>query len=340
MISTDKWFNDVQCVKNAPKVLDKEFVIPKNYQDLLNYNYNVKQLNKIIGAYNLQINKQLTKQKKLIKMYNVMRLNRYANKIISYFRYFFQIKRLCKLQNPYNYSAKDSVNDTDFLLLTDICDIPQHRQFFIREKQHITKNNYRVFIFDSNTLNELFTHGKPTNPYTNNLFHDSIRTRLRRHTRLLKNMKINLPKKTKDRAENQCPVDYCSQVFGVISSELEFYVDKNWLLMQPLENLIVFLETLQDMWEYRLDLSAEEKETIIPNHANLFKNMFRHMSEASSSQIFDVTTRECIKIIDKFVNSAHDINDRKNGAMYVIAALTTVSLSARREYETLSEILI
>lgn len=340
MITTDRWFNDVQCIKNAPKVLNKEFVIPKNYKDLLNYNYNVKQLNEIISDYGLQINKQLTKQKKLIKMYNIMHLNRHANKIISYFRYFFQIKRLCKLQNPHNYSVKDSVNDTDFLLLTDVHDIPAHRQFFIREKQDNTKNNYRVFMFDSNTLNELFTHGKPTNPYTNNILHDSVKTRLRKHTRLLKNMKIYMPKKTKNQLENQCPNDYCSQVFGVISSDLEFYVDKNWLLMQPLENLIVFLETLQDMWEYRLNLSLEEKEIIIPNHRNLFKNIFRNIDECPSSQIFDVTTKECIKIIDKFVNSAYNINDRKNGAMYVIAALTTISLSARREYETLSEILI
>jgi hypothetical protein len=84
------------------------------------------------------------------------------------------------------------------------------------------------------------------------------------------------------------------------------------------------IRELLDIWSYRAPLSIETKRAICPPLGNPFG---RYMNLSQLENIDDIR-RYNLEILEKFVNSGIDRDNKCLGAYYVLGALTLVSEDA------------
>ena len=108
-------------------------------------------------------------------------------------------------------------------------------------------------------------------------------------------------------------------IFTQIS--LVYPIEINWLLNLNIHKLKKLYRSLEDIWNYRAQLSPEIKSRIAPPNGDLF---------IYSINIIDTITikNELLSIIlneIKKINNAIDNNDKQLGYMYFIIGLGEVS---------------
>jgi len=122
--------------KNINKVIDDDFFIPtiKQYTIIMVLNYNVKQLKDICKHYKQKQGGNKNEIKK--RLYNFMRDTHYIQKIQRLFKYKLFEKYL-KLKGCASHNRKICVNETDFISLKKIYEIP-HYSFYSYTNDDIT----------------------------------------------------------------------------------------------------------------------------------------------------------------------------------------------------------
>jgi len=93
-----------------------------------------------------------------------------------------------------------------------------------------------------------------------------------------------------------------------------------------------FFHALQDIWEFRVQLSDTMKWRICPlGNPFVFQDpAFRMPIRTRFNELTEDRLRlYCLTSMEQLVYSALDVEDRKLGAMYVLMALTLVSVPAR-----------
>lgn len=113
--------------------------------------------------------------------------------------------------------------------------------------------------------------------------------------------------------------------------QLGHYTNCEWLLSLNASKLKSFLISLQEIWDYRTGIIDRVKFRIYP-----FGDPFENIEFNNNSSKVELLNN-CVTVIENFVLSAPDIDDRKLATLFVLSALTRASLTARTQLYWLYE---
>ena len=213
----------------------------------------------------------------------------------------------------YKGNMKEYTNDEDFLTLDAFTDIPFHDRYAYKDESGFT------YAFHIRSIMQLIERNDMKNPYTRTPFSKHVKKEIRSMIRIAKILGISLdihyeapkPRTLKDRIQH-------------IFIEIERY---GYLLdAQTFHNLyrfelIQFYKEIHDIWNYRLNLTPENKRNIVAHDGNLFRNIPRNISLQSTSDIREY----CVTIIERLTTKANDNSFKQMGIMYALGALTLVN---------------
>lgn len=298
--------------------LKKEVILPQSIKDchlLVNHSYTMLQLKSIAKTFSLK--QTGTKTELTKRIYEHMYYYSFAVKIQSAFRK--------KISNKYRslIRFRDTVNDVDFLTMDRLVDLPRTQFFSFKESDGF------VYGFDVMSFYQLiFVNKILTNPYTRSEFqketiHDF--NNLVKYASFLK-MPINIAIEKDEVTPQQQQELKVVALFQKINS-LGNYADSNWFMKLDSIRLFKFLKDLNDIWNYRAQITDQTKRAICPPYGNPFRNIRVNAEFNTSSDIF-IVRRELISLLDTFINSGIDKENQTLGSYYVLSALTLVSSEA------------
>lgn len=310
--------------KKSIKADNENISIPtiKNYNMMCNYNYNVQQLKLFAKNYKLKVGGN--KNELFTRVYSFLHLSAHIIKIQSLFRGFFQ-RRLNSFYGPAFKNRSLSTNEYDFITLEPLNEIPV--------EQFISYKDVDGFIygFDIVSLfNLLFKSGKDIkNPYNRNIIPDYVYKNIKsiiKYNRILKKQ-INLEIENDiSNLSNEKNIELRTLSLFQNIDALGNYSNSSWFLSLNRNNLVKFMRELNDIWNYRAQLSIQVKRNICPPMGDPFRNISTHYI-ITEPNIWNVR-KEIVEVLEKMVNSGIDRDSKCLGAYYVLGALTLVNEEA------------
>lgn len=219
-------------------------------------------------------------------------------------------------------NRKISTNDCDFYTFDKIVDIPL--KYFISYED----NNF-IYSFDICSLQCLFNMGQYLNPYNRcpipehiikmvemrmDVFYKKQQS-IKENEKLLNKKKENPEFLTKRRT---------TSIFQIMD-ELDQYTDVNWFNDFTLYELKKYYSLLEDIWNYRAQLSPESKRKIVKN-ADIFQIRTTEMQfKRSINEVRNIILDQ----IEKLITEGETRDDRVLGCMYVLSAFVKLSKNAQ-----------
>jgi len=211
-------------------------------------------------------------------------------------------------------------NDEDFNTFELLYKIPLKYYISYKDKKNIR------WGFDVRSLNKLIGFNL-LNPYTTELLpEDFVRCIKRRYTKLKKsksyeNLEENIEINNKENIKQRC-VD----LFSLIEQS-GYTCDINWFLSLNLRRLKELYKQLEDIWNWRAQLSEESKRRICPPDANIFKTPINQvMNNQNKEDLQSLLLHDVLK----FKNA--DDSDRRLGIIYFMISLSYVSAECRNNH--------
>jgi hypothetical protein len=223
--------------------------------------------------------------------------------------------------------ASRCVNMEDVITLDAIQDVPRKYLFSYQDP-----DDKLWYAFDIRSMLSILSNNK-TNPYNTKQIPQTISLKAYRLESLLKLQGISttledstdtLDEKTK----NKHRVVY---LFHEMDS-LDQYTNPDWFLDLSLSKLKKFYKELEDIWNYRLNLTKETKSHIVPPHGKVFLERIPYVLNL---QDYDRVQNICLNAIERLITSAEKRSDRVNGCIYVLLALVLVNKNAAMSLPTL-----
>jgi hypothetical protein len=321
IVSNPKISNKIM-KKSINKVTDEDFFIPtiKQYTILTILNYNVKQLKDISKHYKQKQGGNKNEIKK--RLYNFMKNSHYIQKIQRLFKC-KMFEKYVLLKGPANHNKNMCVNETDFITLKKIREIP-HYSFYSYTYHGIT---YGFDIASLKTyIDNNISSGKTNiNPYDRTIIEENQIGDLYRYIKICKifNYPIELEME-KDEIifnENDIIKNKTVELFQHMDS-LGHYTNPTWFLNLDIRKLLKFIRELHDIWEYRAQLSIETKRNIHYPTGTPF-----HTTMHNSRDINQLR-RTILRIIENLTTHGTNNEYKSLGTMYVLGAFTLVCTEA------------
>lgn len=312
--------------KTQLKITDKEFKIPNynEYDMLLQYNYTVPMLKTICEKYNI------TKNGNKQELKNNIYLFLYATKSIKKIQKIFKIylnKKLNILQGPANNNKSLCVNDTDFLTMENLNEIPDFNFYSFMDDDKI------IYGFDINSLIRAIKKDfNFRNPYNRKpLPILKINKDIASILRLNKIFNLKDENTTNASLSNELStlsiakkielkfLSICQKI-----DELGNYTDVKWFTTLNRSQIIKFITELYDIWSYRAQLTNQIKRNICPNgepcsSINLYELNIISIENLKLKMIY---------FIENLIYNGINRDSQYLGASYVLSALTLVNESA------------
>ena len=312
--------------RHNENISEKNFFIPsiEQYSLLLNYNYKIKQLQKICKHYKLKTTGK--KSELLNNIYNFLKLSANSVKLQKLMRGFL-LRAHNYYRGPAYYNRSLCNNDTDFFTLDNMKDINNYQ--FISYKNE----NGIIYGYDIISLyNLIVKNGKnTTNPYDRSKFPSFLLSNIKKLKSLSKalnyDMKINIEKENNENNEDKKK----KLEFKIISifqkiDEHGFITNINWFNSLSRNELLRYIRELGDIWNYRAQLSNETKRNICPPHGNPF--IYFNTQNFYVNVNVDHLKSSILKVMDALVSNGNSNEDKSLGAFYVLSALTLVNNDA------------
>tara|TARA_Y100000591_G_scaffold149662_1_gene128569 strand:- start:119 stop:1303 length:1185 start_codon:yes stop_codon:yes gene_type:complete len=313
--------------KSIPKRISKikitpdTFEIPsyKDYKWLLINDYNIKNLKEILKSYNKKISGN--KDELLVRTYNYLYLSYNCIFIQKIFRKCL-IKNYNSLHGPGLKNRDLCINNIDFCTMEKISDIP-YNQFI----SYIDRRN-NIYGFNILSIYNIYLQNKKLeNPFTKDILDEKILTQILTYIRYSKLLKLD----TNINFQQLKPIERSDRInLRIISIFHEInllgnYSNSIWFNNLSKNSLILFLNELIDIWNYRANLLPTTKCEICPPNGNPFKNyIIPNMYTLSYNEI----KKRCVNILDILVNTGINQESRGLGAYYILACLTLVNNDA------------
>lgn len=289
--------------------------------------------------------KKTTRQKEFI-LKEVYRLKRLENKFI----YVSDLKHTCKtngidtngckkkqlielLDHCYGYKVLDlrgpNINNLEELTNTEDFFSFDKLEIIDKELLFIIEETKFTYGFDIRSFKKLIeTTNK--NPYTMTEFTGEIKDRYKKRVEQLKNKKISLDYEPEEQMTPQ--QEFYQKVLKVFIKMDELNVvasgtNPNWFLELSINQLKKMYRVLEDIWNYRSNMTNDQKNNIVPGN-NIFRYpllWFLNVNEKEKIQLL------LLNEMDKLVSSASNINDKITGCYYVLIGLTEVSPNIANE---------
>ena len=307
--------------KGRRTVTVDEFIILEfaDFEQILEINHNVKQLKKMCRYYKQKVSGN--KPQLINRMFNFLKYSHYCSIIQKHIRGKLRRKyfQLNKLQD-----RKNCVNETDFLTLESINKIPYYQFYCYKDDKGFIygfniKSIYNLMLkSDSNLKNPYTRAGLPKNIIK------SIRHFIKMSHILKEPITITLQNDTSTMTHKKRISLKTLSIFHRIDT-FGHITDTSWFLSLERPHLIRLLRELQDIWEYRANLSIIVKRQICPPNGNPF-----HGINVSSLMQKNKETiqRNILYIMENLVSKGINSDSQSLGAFYILSALTLVSHNA------------
>jgi hypothetical protein len=323
---TKKCENKMQIVKKPLKITDDLIIIPdiKNYNDITKYNYSLPQLKMIAKEYKLKISGN--KPQLVLRIFSYLYFSSFIIKIQKIFRGLL-VKRYKYFHGPASMNRKICTNKDDFITLEPVEEINFHQFLSYKDTDGF------IYGFDIISLHNLFLKSKSIecvrNPYNRNLIPEAVIKTIKSIIRLGKILKIQIKLHYDDETQNISMEKLLElralQLFQNIDA-LGNYSNSQWFLSLNRNQIIKFVRELNDIWNYRAQLSYEVKRNICPPFGDPFRSLnFQYLH--NEYELFNVK-KNVLEIMEKFVNSGINNDSKSLGAYYVLGALTLVNVEA------------
>ena len=211
------------------------------------------------------------------------------------------------------------VNIEDFYTLDKLTDI-EPIYFF----SYVDHKNFR-YGFDIRSLKKLMTKSS-INPYTRFDIPKNIIVKMNNKIKTLETMQINTTIEVpiylseKQRIKNKV-IDLFEKIDSL--NILSFGSDINWFIKLNFNSLKKLYRAMEDIWNYRVQISMGEKCKIVPTN-NIFQyniNYIQNLLPENKNILKTIILDE----MNKLVTWGIDIENKKTGSYYVLIALTEVS---------------
>jgi len=210
-------------------------------------------------------------------------------------------KDISKCNNDNDFFTYDSINDID-------------KKYFFSYKD----NGNFIWFFDIRSFIKLIEMGQ-TNPYTREEIPFEVKDRANKLYKLL-----NISNEVNDNNEGLSRKQILKQKVIDIFSEMEQFgygCNIEWFLDLNSRKLKTLYRNLEDIWNYRLNLSYETKSRISPPNGIVFNiPIFEVNTINSTIQLQEIIINE----ISKFKNAITE-EDKKLGYMYFLLGLGLIS---------------
>jgi hypothetical protein len=328
--------NKLPIVKNAEKVEDENIVIPTihNFNNISKYNYNLNQLKMIAKNYKLKISGN--KKELISRIFVFLYLSSYAIKIQKIFRGLLR-RKYNSLHGPAAFKRNLCTNSSDFISMEPIEDI-EFNQF-------ISYKDVDGFIygFDITSLYNVFLNNGHLckNPYNRTMIPDIIFRGIRSILRLSMVLGIHINLHIEDDIQNvssEKAIELRALSLFQNIDALGNYSNPQWFLSLDKNKIIKFVRELQDIWNFRAQLSIDIKRFICPPNGDPFRNL--SMSYLINEQNMNNVRKVILEVLEKFINSSSETDFKSLGAYYVLGALTLVNDSAASSLPWLYQSLI
>ncbi|MBG00761.1 MAG: hypothetical protein CL470_00665 [Acidimicrobiaceae bacterium] len=226
------------------------------------------------------------------------------------------IQKIDQLRGPGYINKKLCNNDTDFYSYDSI-DLIDDKYFY----SYKDSNDF-IWFFDIRSLNKLIELKQP-NPYTmkeipNNIIDEvkelTSKLNLKEEDELINKKKI---KQSKRQMIKQNTIDLFSDI-----DNSGYYCQPEWFLSLSMVYLKKLYKNLEDIWNYRLQITDDVKSRICPPNGLVFtarvSDVMRYNSKERVQELI-------LSDIMKFRNAISE-EDKKLGYMYFIIGLGSVSL--------------
>jgi hypothetical protein len=273
----------------------------------------IPQLKEICKQYKLKISGNKTQLVERINKY--LKETTAATRIQRAFR-----NHLTRQYNYYkgNHLKNKCVNETDFYSLDEMSEVP-YQQFFAFKDV-----GGHVYGWDIASLWNLLVRTKPgeklLNPYNCQPFPTDMWASLNSVFRLSKVLKINV--KLNIDVDESYINSFESKLLSTFQhiNSLGNYTEHNWILDLNISQLHRFLQELRDIFFHRAGLDNNTRNLICPHYP--FINYNLNFVEQESLREIVLTT------IINLVYKGQSPEYQQLGAMYVLTALTIVSIPA------------
>lgn len=335
--------NSNYCKTHSKNKNIKDFNIPLYSNIIINNAINTftkTNYNLDIMKYCLYSHKMTYKGAKNIIFYNFSKLQyyfKYINKIILIQKIFRGklIRNINKIKGiPFIiYNKHLIVNTTDFYTCENISNI-NYNYIFSYEDIEINNNNknHFVYIFDIRSINLLIQNDNK-NPYNRNIISNNVIKNIKYLNNYLTKKNINLQFEKDVLTEEQQFRQKIMKIFQQIDS-LEYNTDINWFINLKVYDLKTFYYLLEDIWNWRAQLTNEIKLNIIGNNT-IFNNINNIKNSSDKRYIQNIILND----IEILVSNGTTNESKNLGSLYVLVALSNVSKECSDSLPWLNDII-
>lgn len=287
-----------------------------------------------INYYNPNIKKKDIQKLKKEDLFNLLLCD------IHKYKHYYENKNLVSKVQTYYIQKKNkkniSLRGEGYLnreLCNNECDFYTFETYDEIDKDYFFSykdNKNFIWFFDIRSLDKLIQMNQP-NPYNRAKIPDDIIEKANYLITLLKKEKkyLTIDKNiilTKKSQIKQKTIDIFSQM-----EQFGFSCNINWFLNLNRRNLKRLYKLLEDIWNYRLQLTNEMKSRISPPNGLVFNFPIHEVNNMNNKEDLQSLL---LNEISKFNNAISD-DDKKLGFMYFLIGLGNVCIECYQTHEWL-----
>ena len=300
-------FENRYCGKHQSKILINIYNYTKNNK------YSVNQIKNSLKYYNIPIksNKKKYLLQTLDNFMSVLKTITQNKQCIIKIQNYFK-KYSTHMRGPAIYNRHLCVNTHDFLLFENVKLIAFNNFFSYKDS-----DGY-VYGFHIHSFNNLIVHSNYNNVYNPYNRKKINITHIHKCLQLINNNRLKLIKTylTKKQLINQRII----QLFQKIDF-LDNYTNIKWFSNLNINELKKLYFEIEDIWNYRLNLSHTIKKKLVPPDGLVFNIPFSIIHKiVNKNKLITIIINQA----DKLISSATEKNDRKTCAMYFLTGLAQV----------------
>lgn len=227
-------------------------------------------------------------------------------------------------------------NETEVYSMDSVKDIPSLYFFSFADA------NKHIWAFDIRSLSHLMASGRPlNNPYTRDPIDENTTQKIRDRITWLRIRKYPLlyvqgDGLTPEQHWNQKVLDLFMKM-----ESLGYLSASSWFEQLSLRDNKFFYKALFELWTYRLGLTAQEKEGIVPRHSKSDSKLFKQTPEMLFTRNHDLQwwKKTNLNTMNTLLTRSQDKTKQALGALYILMALVQVSDEAAEAYPWILETL-
>tara|TARA_B110001469_G_scaffold126910_1_gene145900 strand:+ start:1192 stop:2421 length:1230 start_codon:yes stop_codon:yes gene_type:complete len=217
-------------------------------------------------------------------------------------------------KGPAYFDKSKSCNGEDFFSFTPLCEIEKDFFFSYRD---INKN---IWSYDIRSLKKLIEM-KQGNPYNRDKIPRRVKIKIFRRLAQLKRMNICVSLDQPIEEDINLYIKHrCIDIIQHVN-QFGYYVEEKWIMSLNLVKLKSLYANLEDIWNYRAQLTPQGKRNICPPNGIVFNKNVNQINNINNiTDLKKIILDELHKLIFSGINES----DQKLGAMYFLIGLSKV----------------